>query len=71
MRRFWFHYNKPESKKQGKNILTIHWKDACHKVHAIKCEVPTESHNRKGQPRCIIRGWAKDIDFNNQTAFIR
>lgn len=57
-KRFWFHYNKPESVKQGRNVLTVHWEDTCHMVNAIKCEVPIETHDRKAQPRCTLRGWA-------------
>ena len=62
-KRFWYHYNKPESKKQGRNVITVHWRDACHPVNKILCNVPTESHNQKRQPYCVIRGWCDDIIF--------
>ena len=62
-RRFWFHYHKQESARQGRNVLTIHWKNKCNFVNRIRCEPQTETHNRKEQPRCVIRGWADTIDF--------
>ncbi len=60
-KRFWFHYNKPASAREKKNILTIHWDSMCHRVNSIKCLVATESHNRNSQPRCIIRGFATSV----------
>ena len=60
-RRFFFHYNKPESKKQNKNVLTVHWKNACIPVNDIKCAVAVETHSRALQPRCVLRGWAENI----------
>ena len=62
-RRFWFHYNKPASRKEGINVLTLHWRGACCKVHAIRCAVATESHNRNSQPHCIIRGFANNVEI--------
>ena len=62
-RRFWFHYNKPESRKQGRNVLTVHWKNACHPVNSITCGTPIETHDQKQQPRCVMRGWAKSVKF--------
>ena len=40
----------------------------CHQVHKIKCLVDTETHNQKQQPNCIVRGWAKQVDFQSCTA---
>lgn len=56
VRVFWFHYNKPESLRQKKNILTVHQSGVCHLVTGIKCNVPIETVNRKTQPRCVLRG---------------
>ena len=64
-RRFFFHYNKPESKAQGCSVLTLHWQGKCHLVNAVVCDVPTETHEQKRQPHCIVRGWASDVEFNN------
>ena len=60
-RRFWFHYNKPESKKQGRTVLTVHWKGSCVQVNSIKCRVQTETHEKKSQPHCVVRGWAHNV----------
>ena len=54
---FWFHYNKPESKKQGKNVLTIHYEGKCHLVHDIAVNVPIKTRHRKSQPRCVLAGF--------------
>ena len=60
-KRFWYHYNKPESKRQGRNVLTLHYKDRCHLIHSLECKAPTETHDRKAQPRCVIRGWSRGM----------
>lgn len=65
-RRFSFHYNKPASLRQNKNVLTVHWKNTCHLVNNISCDVPTETHHQKKQPRCVIRGWAKSISIGEK-----
>jgi hypothetical protein len=69
--RFWYHYNKPASLKRGRSVLTVHWKNKCILVDNIKCEVPTESHERKSQPRCIIRGYATDVVVIDDIAYIK
>jgi hypothetical protein len=63
-RRFWFHYNKPESKKQGRTVLTLHWKGKCHLVNSITCSAPCETHAQRRQPRCVIRGWATEVELH-------
>ena len=68
--KFWYHYNKPASRSAGCNILTVHFKGACHLVKNIVCKVPTATRTRKSQPLCVIAGDASDIFFENDTAFI-
>jgi hypothetical protein len=63
---FWFHYNKPASKAKGRNILTIHYRGKCILVEHIECWVPTETHNRKYQPRCVLRGKGVVSIIDNQ-----
>jgi hypothetical protein len=63
-RRFFYHYNKPLSRVEGRNVLTVHWKGSCHAVNDIECWVPAETHTQKDQPRCIIRGWATAVQFH-------
>lgn len=58
---FFFHYNKPLSKQRGRNVLSIHFKDACHFVEGLSCKVPIATRNRKSQPRCVMSGKATTI----------
>jgi hypothetical protein len=55
-RAFWLHYNKPASKQQGLNLLTIHYQGKCLLVHDIDCHVPLTIRHRKKQPRCVFHG---------------
>ena len=68
--KFWYHYNKPASRSQGCNILTVHFKGACHLVKDIVCRVPTTTRSRKAQPHCVIAGDASEILIDGATAFI-
>jgi len=74
LKRFFFHYNKPESRKQGRNVLTVHWKNSCIPVNHLKIDVPIESHTQKSQPHCVMRGFANSVEIieknNEMTAFI-
>ncbi len=65
-KRFFFHYNKPESRKQGRNVITLHWNDTCHLIHKIVSDTGFESHDQKRQPRCIMRGWANNVYFTRR-----
>ncbi len=56
MKSFWFHYNKPASRQQKKNVLTIHYEGACHLVNDIECRVPIHVRHRKTQPHCVMAG---------------
>ena len=67
---FWFHYNKPESKKQNKNILTIHYKKQCHLVNDIECFVPIKVKHRNSQPYCVIHGKGY-VNITNNKATIK
>jgi hypothetical protein len=65
-RRFFFHFNKPESKKQDRNVLTVHWRGNCIPVNSIDCQVATETHDRNSQPTCVVRGWASDVEIEQK-----
>lgn len=69
-KRFWFHYNKPASRKRGKPQITVHWGGKCLIVDNLKCEVPTEGHIKNQQPLFVVRGWAEEIKIENQVAHI-
>ena len=60
-KRFFYHYNKPESVRQNCNVLTLHWRDTCYLVNDIEVQAHTETHSQKHQPRCIMRGWARGV----------
>jgi hypothetical protein len=62
LRAFFFHYNKPASLAQKRNVLTVHWQGACHLVHAIDCRVPIMTRNRTTQPRCVMAGRARSVE---------
>jgi|LauGreDrversion2_6_1035139.scaffolds.fasta_scaffold122493_1 dihydroneopterin aldolase len=65
MKTRWFmHYNKPESRRKGHAVMTLHYKDVCHLVRNVVVNTPCESHERTNQPRCVIRGWATDVVIN-------
>lgn len=62
---FFFHYNKPLSQQRGRNVLSIHFKDACHYVEGLSCQVPIATRNRRTQPRCVMSGKAMAIEFRD------
>lgn len=65
-RRFFIHYNKQASQKAKKNVLTLHWMDACHLInHFVSQGVDMESHENKRQPRCVFRGFAGRVLFSD------
>jgi len=53
---FWFHYNKPESRKLGKPQITVHFAGVCHIVDNIICDAPTVGRIRKTQPHWVMAG---------------
>jgi len=59
--RFWYHYNKPLSKKLGRPTMTVHFRNRCIYADKIICRVPAETHQRKRQPRMVVRGFAKVV----------
>jgi len=70
--KFFFHYNKPQSKKVGKPQLSLHYKNICHIVDNIECFVPTTGRIRKSQPYFVMTGSAKSISIgSNRVAVIQ
>jgi mannose-6-phosphate isomerase-like protein (cupin superfamily) len=67
---FWFHYNKPEAKRQGRPVMTVHYKGMCHMVRAVSCEVPVATRERKTQPHVVMAGRGT-IEFSDGTAYIK
>lgn len=68
---FYFHYNKPYSKKHGVDKWSIHHRNTCYIVDKIICDVPTFSKNNKTQPRVVMKGYATDITIRDNVAHIK
>lgn len=61
MKVFWFHFNKPASKKAGKPIISLHYDNTCHMVDNVICEGPTSGKINKRQPHFVVRGYTSSI----------
>jgi hypothetical protein len=59
--RFFFHYNKPASRKAGRPVLSLHFGKKCHPVLSLTIRVPTWSKVRSTQPRIVMVGDADEI----------
>ncbi len=68
---FFLHYNHPESRKQKKPIMTVHYKDACNFVDNIHCDTVTFGYIKEHQPRWVIKGKTDSFEIINGVAFIR
>ena len=66
-KRFWYHYNKPASRKALKPILTVHWESRCILVEGVDITVPTKSRVRKSQPHIVITGSARNVVVDRKT----
>ncbi len=66
---FFFHYNKPASKKANKTMWSVHWNNACYIVENIDCRVPVLSKTNKRQPFATMKGKGR-VKVNNKTAVI-
>lgn len=53
---FWFHFNKPETRKRGRPVMTVHYKGQCLMVEEIECNVPVRTRRRKQQPVMVVAG---------------
>jgi hypothetical protein len=56
MSKFFFHYNKPASKRAGHPVMTVHHFGRCLLVRAIVCKVPVTTRERKSQPHVVMAG---------------
>lgn len=70
-RSFFFHYNKPESLRRGKPVISLHFKSICHMVDNVVCKVATEGRLRKSAPRFVMAGKAAEISINDGVATIQ
>jgi hypothetical protein len=63
--RFFYHYYRQF------DCMTVHFKKKCYKVQDVITQVPTETKRRKSQPRLIIQGFCKEVEFVGDTAIIK
>ena len=70
MRKFWFHYNKPASKKASKPQITLHYKDQCMLVDNVVLNVKTFGQVRKRQPYFVVCGYAESVLIKNKIAHV-
>jgi hypothetical protein len=62
--RFFYHYYKQKGK------MSIHFRDSCVVVDDVECNVPCETKWRKTQPRLVMQGFAKKVEFEGNKAII-
>ena len=63
-KRFFFHFRKSTGE------LTLHWNKQCIPVKNVIVNVPVETKWNSQQPKVVLRGWAKEITIENNTATI-
>lgn len=67
---FWFHYNKPEARRRGHPVMTVHYKGACHMVRHVQCDVPLRTRERNSQPHVVMAGRGS-VEIVDGTAYIQ
>ena len=70
MKSFFFHYNKPASRKAGKPQITVHAGGQCLVVDNVICNVPVAGRLRKEQPRFVMAGKAASIVIDSSNVAI-
>lgn len=53
--RFFYHYNKPAGR------MSVHFRNKCHIVDNIDCQVPASTKWNKTQPRVVMQGFARKV----------
>jgi hypothetical protein len=64
-RRFFYHYRRCDKQ------MSVHFKGQCIPVRDVKCFVPCETKRQNRQPFLIMRGFAKEVTIQGDTAVIR
>lgn len=70
MHKFFYHYNKPKSKQMGRPIISLHYRDTCHFLTDLECNVRTRSKIRKRQPFFVMEGYAREVKITDGKAVI-
>ncbi len=67
---FWFHFNKPETAKRKRPVMTVHYRGQCLMVEGIDCAVPVKTRARKQQPVIVMAG-SGTVEITDGKAVIR
>lgn len=67
---FYFHYNKPESKKKNKPQITVHYNKTCYIVDNLVVNCKTYGRIRKVQPFFVIAGKTKGLRIENKIGIL-
>jgi hypothetical protein len=62
--RFFYHFYKQKGK------MSVHFKKSCTVVDDVICEVPCETKWKPTQPRLVMQGFAREVKFINNKAYI-
>lgn len=69
--RFWFHFNKPATQREGKPQISVHYRNRCLIVDNVVCNVPTHGKiNEKRQPKFVMRGKTNDLEIKDNVVYI-
>lgn len=68
--RFYFHYNKIQTLKEGKPQVSVHVKQKCHIVDNVICNVPTFGKINKTQPKFVVQGKAEKFEIRDNVMYI-
>jgi len=71
MKTFWYHYNKPASRKVGRPQISIHYNKVCHIVDNIICGVPTKGRiTVRRQPHFVMVGRCNSFEIVEGVAYV-
>lgn len=62
--RFFYHFYKQKGK------MSVHFKNSCSVVDNIVCKAECETKWKKTQPRLVMQGFAHNVVFKNNIAYI-
>ncbi len=70
MKVFYFHYNKPASKRAKKVQISVHYDKQCIIVDNVICNVQTFGKINKTQPYFVMKGKCESVDIIDGIATI-
>jgi hypothetical protein len=71
--RYFFHYNKPLSRKLGKQMITLHFKNKCHFLEGDKfiCKTECEGKVNPTQPVFVMQGFCEDFIIEDGIGYVK